>query len=213
MNLSELRENYTQGGINKADVSPNPFEQLAAWLQLARDQKIKDSNAMIVGTANKKGVVTSRTLLLKGIVDEKLQFFTNYNSQKARDLAENPHASMTILWKELERQICIHGTVQKTSREISEEYFKTRPYDSKIGAWVSENQSTRIAKRADLESRKMEFEARFPNKDEVPCPGFWGGYELTPSHIEFWQGREGRLHDRLAYHLDVNNWILERLSP
>ncbi len=213
MNLSELRENYTHGGISKADFSSNPFAQLAEWLQLARDQKIKDSNAMTVATANKEGLVTSRTLLLKGIVDEKLQFFTNYNSQKARDLAENPHASMTILWKELERQICIRGTVKKTSRGISEEYFKTRPYDSQIGAWVSESQSAGIANRASLESRKAEFEAQFPNKNEVPCPDFWGGYELTPTHIEFWQGREGRLHDRLCYLSSETGWTLDRLSP
>lgn len=213
MNLSELRENYTKGGIHKADISPNPFEQLKEWLQLARDQKIPDSNAMTLATANKDGVVSSRTLLLKGIFDEKLQFFTNYQSHKAQDLAENPNASITLLWKELERQICVRGTVEKTSREISEEYFNSRPYDSRIGAWVSERQSSGIPDRATLKERQAEIEARFPDHDNVPCPDFWGGYELTPTYIEFWQGRAGRLHDRLRYRPEGGDWVVERLSP
>lgn len=214
MNLSELRENYTKGGIHKGDMNADPFAQLTEWLQVARNQKeIKDSNAMTVATANKDGVVSSRTLLLKGIFEEKLQFFTNYQSHKARDLVVNPNASLTILWKELERQICIRGTVEKTSREISEEYFNSRPYDSRIGAWVSEQQSSSIPNRATLKERQKEIEARFPDRDNVPCPDFWGGYELTPTYIEFWQGREGRLHDRLCYRPEGDRWVLERLSP
>ena len=213
MNLADLRENYTQGGISVAGMHPDPFAQFTKWLKVVHEQKIRDANAMTLATANARGVVTSRTVLLKGIVAEKLQFFTNYQSQKASDLAENPHASVTFWWKELERQICIRGTVEKTSREISEEYFKTRPYDSQIGAWVSEKQSERVDSRATLEARKTELEARFPDNTDVPCPEFWGGYQITPTYLEFWQGRQGRLHDRLLYLAEGGRWNLERLSP
>jgi pyridoxamine 5'-phosphate oxidase len=213
MNLADLRENYTKGGIRIAEMHPSPFAQLEEWFQVARDQKIPDSNAMNLATSNKEGLITSRTVLLKGVVEKKLQFFTNYQSQKARDLAENPHAAMTFHWRELERQICIRGTVEKTSREVSEAYFKSRPYDSQIGAWVSEKQSSRIGVRSKLEDRQAEFEARFPNQEDLPCPEFWGGYELKPTYIEFWQGRQGRLHDRLCYFIKDDAWSLDRLSP
>lgn len=213
MNLADLRENYTKGGISTAGMAADPFEQFQEWIKVAHDQRIPDANAMTVATASKEGIVTSRTLLLKGLVEGKLQFFTNYQSQKARDLAENPHASLTILWKELERQICIRGTVKKTSRKVSETYFQTRPYDSRIGAWVSEKQSDRIDMRSTLEARQAEIEARFPDENDVPCPDFWGGYELTPTYLEFWQGRQGRLHDRLRYLAEDGEWSLDRLSP
>lgn len=213
MNLADLRENYTQGGIRVAEMHPDPLIQLEEWFKVARDQGITDSNAMNLATANQEGIVSARTVLLKGIVKEKLQFFTNYESQKGRDLAENPNASMTFHWRELERQICIRGTVQKTSRATSEAYFRTRPYGSQVGAWVSEKQSARIDVRATLETRDAELKARFPESGEVPCPDFWGGYELTPTYIEFWQGRQGRLHDRLRYLSKDAKWTIDRLSP
>ncbi len=213
MNLSDLRENYTKGGIRIAEMHPSPFAQLEEWFQVACDQKIPDSNAMNLATSDKEGVVTSRTILLKGIANEKLQFFTNYQSQKAKDLAANPNAALTFHWRELERQINIRGTVAKTSREISEEYFQSRPYDSQIGAWVSEKQSSRVGVRSTLEARQAELETRFPKSEKVPCPDFWGGYEFTPTYIEFWQGRQGRLHDRLRYLIKDKSWIIERLSP
>lgn len=213
MNLADLRENYTKGGIRLSSMSADPFEQFEEWMQVAHEQKIPDANAMTVATASKDGVVSARTLLLKGMVEGKLQFFTNYQSQKARDLAENSHAAMTFHWKELERQICIRGTVKKTSREVSEAYFNSRPYGSRIGAWVSEKQSDRIGMRATLETREAALLERFPEGSEVPCPDFWGGYELTPNYLEFWQGREGRLHDRLRYLANGSKWTLDRLSP
>ncbi len=214
MNLSDLRENYTKGGIRIAEMHPSPFAQLEEWFLVAREQKIPDSNAMNLATSNQEGLVSSRTVLLKGIVNEKLQFFTNYRSQKARDLAENQHAALTFHWRELERQINIRGTVEKSSREVSEAYFKSRPYSSQIGAWVSEHQSARVGVRSSLEAREAELITRFPESGEVPCPEFWGGYELRPSYIEFWQGRQGRLHDRICYlKTDQEDWSLERLSP
>ncbi len=213
MNLADLREDYTRGGISRASIQTDPLEQFKEWLKVAHEQKIPDANAMTVATAGNNGIVTSRTLLLKGIVDGRLQFFTNYRSQKARDLAENPNASMTLLWKELERQICVRGTVEKTTRQTSEDYFKVRPYDSQIGAWVSENQSESISNRAAIASRQAELEAQFPKGTEIPCPDFWGGYQLTPTYIEFWQGRHGRLHDRLCFRRSGDAWDLKRLSP
>ena len=213
MNLADLRENYTKGGISIAGMSADPFEQFHEWIKVAHDQKIPDSNAMNLATANCEGIVTSRTVLLKGLIEEKFQFFTNYHSQKARDLAENPHASLTFHWKELERQISIRGTVEKTSREVSEAYFATRPYESRLGAWVSESQSNCIGIRSTLESRYAALTARFPDKNNVPCPDFWGDYQLTPTYLEFWQGRQGRLHDRLRYLAKGAKWSLDRLSP
>ena len=213
MNLADLRENYTKGGIHEADMLPNPVDQLADWIKTARDAGIPDANAMTVATANASGEVSSRTLLLKGIEGRSLQFFTNYRSAKAQDLAENPHASITFLWKELERQVCIRGTVAKTSREASQNYFNIRPYDSQIGAWVSERQSEVIPDRALLEQRDREYREKFPETEGVPCPDFWGGYQLTPTYLEFWQGRQGRLHDRLRYRLEGDIWVMERLSP
>jgi len=162
MNLSELRENYTKGGIRIAEMAPSPFQQLEDWFQVARDQNITDSNAMNLATANQEGIVTSRTVLLKGIVNDRLQFFTNYQSKKGRDLAENPNASLSFHWRELERQITIRGTVKKTSREVSEEYFQSRPYGSKIGAWVSEKQSSRIGVRSPLPPQRRQLEHRAP---------------------------------------------------
>ena len=213
MNLADLREDYTKGGISRTDLPADPFETFEAWLKVAHEQRIPDANAMTVATASKDGVVTSRTLLLKGIVDGKLQFFTNYRSQKARDLSENPHAAITLHWKELERQICVRGSVQKTSRQTSEDYFQVRPYGSQIGAWVSEEQSGIIPHRETIAAREADLRQRFPEGTTVPCPDFWGGYELTPDYLEFWQGRQGRLHDRLRYLRKGSDWKLERLSP
>lgn len=211
--LSDLRENYTKGGISIEEMPSSPFQQLEEWCQLAREQKIPDSNAMNLATSDHKGVISSRTVLLKGISSEKLQFFTNYQSKKAQDLCENPYAALSFHWRSLERQINIRGRVEKTSREVSEDYFKTRPYHSQIGAWVSERQSESIPDRSTLETRQRELEIRFPSSTNVPCPNFWGGYQLTPTYIEFWQGRQGRLHDRLCYTLKEESWTLERLSP
>ena len=213
MNLADLREDYTKGGISHDSIHSDPFTQVEEWLKVAHEQKIPDANAMTVATAGRNGVVTSRTLLLKGLVDGKLQFFTNYRSQKANDLNENPNASITILWKELERQICVRGTVEKTSRKASEDYYKIRPYDSQIGAWVSEHQSEAIIDRATIATRQKDLERKFPKGIDVPCPEFWGGYQLTPNYIEFWQGRQGRLHDRLCFLKSGENWDLKRLSP
>ncbi len=213
MNLAELRENYTQGGLEISDVSPSPFQQFQDWIQQAQDAQIIEPNAMTLSTANASGEVSARTVLLKGIEDETFQFFTNYQSRKANDLSENPHASLTFLWKELERQVCIRGTVSQTSREISEAYFHSRPYESQIGAWTSAKQSGKLLSRASLEERDAELRKKYAKEQEVPLPDFWGGYALAPHSIEFWQGRPSRLHDRICYQGEGSQWSLTRLSP
>jgi len=213
MNLPELRENYTMSGLKVADVNLDPIQQFEHWMTQALEAELFEPNAMTLSTANAKGVVSSRTVLLKGLENGRFQFFTNYQSRKAQDLEENPHASVTFLWKELERQICIRGTVTKTSREVSEAYFHSRPYGSQIGAWVSEKQSHSVPVRAYLEKKEVQMRERFPDSSPVPLPEFWGGYALKPTYIEFWQGRPCRLHDRIVYTLVDEKWRIARLSP
>lgn len=213
MNLADLRENYTKGGIRLADMDPDPLVQLELWLTAARDGGIREPNAMNLATSNSTGHLSIRTVLLKALDQGSLRFFTNYRSRKARDLAANPNAAINFLWKDLERQVCLRGRVRKSSREVSEAYFRTRPYASQIGAWVSERQSEEVSVRAVLELREQELLKRFPEETDVPCPDFWGGFDFQPSHIEFWQGRESRIHDRIRYRQELGAWVIERLSP
>lgn len=213
MNLPALRENYAMAGLSRADLKDDPFTQFELWMEQALESEIIEPNAMTLSTINAEGHPSSRTVLLKGMNQEKFSFFTNYSSRKAQDLEANPHAALTFLWKGLERQVCIRGTVKRTSREVSKEYFHSRPYGSQIGAWVSESQSGEVPDRATLEKREAELIKRFPESEEVPLPDFWGGYELAPQSIEFWQGRPGRIHDRLCYQREGDDWKVARLSP
>ena len=213
MNLGELRENYAQSGIEISDMESDPFLQFEKWMIQAQEAQIIEPNAMTLATSNANGDISSRTVLLKGLSGDGFEFFTNYDSQKGQDLAANPKAAITLLWKELERQVCIRGVVEKTSREISADYFHSRPYGSQIGAWVSEKQSGVIADRVYLEARDAELRKKFPESEEVPLPDFWGGYRLLPSVIEFWQGRPSRLHDRISYRKNESAWEISRLSP
>ena len=213
MKLGELRENYTQNGLRVSEADPNPFRQFEKWMIEAQEAGIIEANAMTLATSAGDGSVSSRTVLLKGLHEKTFQFFTNYQSKKARDLAENPLASLTFLWKELERQVNIRGTVEKTSREISQEYFHSRPYGSQIGAWVSEWQSGEVPNRDQLAEREKQFREKYPESEVVPLPDFWGGYQLKPHYIEFWQGRPSRLHDRICFQLENEQWRVSRLSP
>jgi len=166
---------------------------------------------MVLSTVDKNGRPSSRNVLLKGVDERGFIFFTNYDSRKGRELSENPNASLTFYWVELERQVCVAGSVGKISREESEAYFKSRPRGSKLAAWAS-NQSDVVEDRAALEAKWNEMEKKFPNK--VPLPPNWGGFVLKPDRIEFWQGRPSRLHDRFCYTRQKNNsWKLERLAP
>jgi pyridoxamine 5'-phosphate oxidase len=211
--LAELRENYTQSGLRRADLDPDPIVQFRSWLDEAAGAGIVEPNAMTLATADREGQPSARTVLLKGLDERGFCFFTNYASRKGRDLEANPRAAVVFLWKELERQVTVRGTVEKTSVEESEAYFRTRPHGSQIGAWVSEKQTSEIPGRDMLEDRDQALLELHPEGSEVPLPPFWGGYRLTPGHIEFWQGRPGRLHDRLAYTRREDGWDLARLSP
>ena len=212
MNLAELRREYTLAGLSEADVAADPIEQFQKWFQQALDAGIVEPNAMVLATTTKDGIPSTRVVLLKGFDKRGFTFFTNYESRKARELAENPRASTTFPWIALERQVVINGTVTKGSREEAAAYFKLRPRGSRLGAWVS-TQSKVIPSRQFLEERLREVEAQYPGED-IPLPEYWGGYLLTPDEIEFWQGRPNRLHDRLRYSRQPNGaWRIERLSP
>jgi pyridoxamine 5'-phosphate oxidase len=212
MNLAALRREYTLAGLSEADLAADPVEQFQKWFRQAVEGGILEPNAMVLATVNKEGVPSTRVVLLKVVDQRGFAFFTNYESRKARELAENPHAALTFPWTELERQVTILGSVTKVSREESLEYFKLRPRGSRLGAWVS-TQSTVIPGREYLEAKLGELEDKYPG-EEVPLPPYWGGYLVVPDQIEFWQGRPNRLHDRLRYVRQADGgWRVERLSP
>lgn len=209
--LQQLREEYTSNSLNESDILPDPVNQFNLWLSEAIRSEVPEANALTLATADLNGKPYSRVVLLKE-VDTGFVFYTNYESNKGRQLAENPQASMCFLWKELERQVRINGRVEKLSEAESDEYFKSRPYQSQIGAWAS-RQSSVVENRGELERKFAELKARF-EEGKVPKPDFWGGYRLIPYSVEFWQGRPGRLHDRIVYTSDnENGWTTCRLSP
>ena len=208
--LADLRRDFSSKGLMESDADASPFVQFASWMNQALASEIPDANAMTVATVGEDGRPDARVVLLKYYGEEGFVFFTNYESKKGRDLAANPHAVLHFFWPQLDRQISIHGSVEKTSREVSDQYFKSRPLESRIGAWAS-NQSRIIESRAFLEERFEEFKNKFG--ENVPLPDFWGGFRLTPERFEFWQGRQSRLHDRLCYTLGANDWVIYRLSP
>ena len=198
--------------LNEDQVDPNPFKQFAIWFQHAEAAVPILPNAMTLATATKNGVPSARVVLLKGFDERGFVFYTNYESQKGRDLDENPVASLSFYWAELARQVRITGTVTRTTQAESEEYFHSRPIDSQLGAWAS-NQSEVISGRNVLENRMEELWKEYAEKT-IPLPPYWGGYRVTPFIIEFWQSRESRLHDRLRYRLSPEGkWIIERLAP
>lgn len=209
--IAALRRDYMLRGLDEADLDPDPVRQFAAWFHEAIEAKvIAEPNAMVLSTVSAEGQPRGRFVLLKGFDSSGFIFFTNYQSAKGRDLALNPQAALTFGWIELERQVCIEGKVTQTPRIAVENYFKTRPRGSRLGAWAS-SQSQVIPNRDILVSQLKDAESRF--SDDVPPPPEWGGYLLVPERIEFWQGRTNRLHDRLRYRREGPNWIIERLAP
>jgi pyridoxamine 5'-phosphate oxidase len=234
MAIADLRRDYQADTLDRAQLASDPLVQFQLWFGIAvgaqsgsRWRKISialyklwqallgrsspDANAMTLCTVAADGRPSSRTVLLKGAEARGFIFFTNYDSRKGNELAANPNAALTFFWPELERQVCVAGTVTKLSKEESETYFKSRPRGSQISAWAS-NQSSVVPDRAALEKQWREIESKFPS--EIPLPPNWGGYILSPTRIEFWQGRPSRLHDRFCYTRQADgSWTMERLSP
>jgi pyridoxamine 5'-phosphate oxidase len=214
--LAAMRRSYRRAGLSETDLAPDPYTQFARWLITAAEAELPEPNAVILATADERGRPSARTVLLKGYDEAGFVFYTNYRSRKARDLAVNPHASLLFPWQAIDRQVTVLGMVSRVSAEQSAAYFRTRPRDSQLGAWAS-RQSTTIASRAELDERFAELAKRWPPGTQVPTPDFWGGYRLRPDIVEFWQGRESRLHDRLRYrraeHGDTVEWVIERLAP
>ena len=212
LRLAQLRREYTLAGLREQDLAPDPIVQFQRWFEDALASGIVEPNAMVLATADKSARPSSRLVLLKLVDGRGFVFFTNYSSRKGRELAKNPHASLTFPWHALERQVCVTGTISKVSREEAEAYFKLRPRGSRLGANVS-RQSEVVPSRDVLERRLAELERQHPG-DAIPMPAEWGGYVLAPEEIEFWQGRPNRLHDRLRYRRQPHEeWLIERLSP
>lgn len=209
-NFAAIRKEYKQKSLLEKNVDPDPIRQFQQWWNEAVTSNIDEPNAMTLAAADKHGKPSARIVLLKGVSNEGFVFFTNYQSRKGKELAENPHASLLFFWKEIERQVRIEGTVSKTSEEISSKYFLSRPESSRIGAWSSP-QSTVIKNREVLENNVLKYQKQFAG--QIPKPPHWGGYIVKPTVIEFWQGRPSRLHDRLQYTFDNNKWTMERLAP
>ncbi|HEX7655243.1 MAG TPA: pyridoxamine 5'-phosphate oxidase [Verrucomicrobiae bacterium] len=234
MNLSDFREDYRHDSLDRAQLNPDPVAQFETWFRQATGEKSQsrwrkigialyklwsaicnhrpaDINAMTLSTVGADGQPSSRTVLLKTVDARGFIFFTNYDSRKGRELAANPQAALNFFWPELERQVCVAGTVAKLPVTESEAYFKSRPRGSRIGAWAS-HQSQPVADRAVLEKLWQELERKFPG--DVPLPPNWGGFILNPQRIEFWQGRPSRLHDRFQYVRQTDGaWKIDRLCP
>jgi pyridoxamine 5'-phosphate oxidase len=209
--LARLRKEYSRQSLDESCVDLNPFEQFRHWFEEAMKAELQDPTAMVLATATPEGKPSARVVLLKGFDERGLVFFTNYEGRKSAELTANPQAAVLFFWVELERQIRVEGTVEKTSKQESEEYFKTRPSEHRLSAWAS-NQSSVIPSRDFLEQKISNLKSRYGNR-EIPLPPFWGGFRLQPQVFEFWQGRENRLHDRVRYLLQGGVWQIERLSP
>ena len=207
--LENLRQHYDHEGLHEDNLSADPFVQFKSWFKDAMNAGIIEPNAMTLSTVDKEGIPHSRIVLLKD-VNEGFTFYTNYSSQKGKEIEDNPNASLLFFWDKLARQVRLNGILKKVPRETSVEYFNSRPYGSRIGALAS-NQSSQINDRNILVDKYNSLLDEFP--ENPPCPDNWGGYQFNPSKIEFWQGRESRLHDRLVYELIEDNWKIYRLSP
>ena len=209
-NIADLRKSYERAELDEGASEADPLKQFALWFEQALHAQLPEPNAMTLATVGDDGRPSTRVVLIKGFDERGIVWYTNYDSRKGRELAAHPFAALQFHWVELERVVRIEGRVDKVSAEESDAYFRTRPLDSRIGAWASP-QSEVIASRATLVAKAAKVSAQFLLNP--PRPPHWGGYRLTPDRWEFWQGRPSRLHDRLRYRLDAGSWVRERLAP
>ncbi|MFF5665516.1 pyridoxamine 5'-phosphate oxidase [Streptomyces griseofuscus] len=212
-----MRKQYRADGLAEQDLATHPMDQFARWFEdaarAALHGTLYEPNAMVVATADAEGRPSSRTVLMKQFDTEGFVFYTNYDSRKGRDLTANPYVSLLFPWHPLARQVIVAGGVRRTGRDETAAYFRTRPHGSQLGAWASA-QSTVIGSRAELDAVYAELADRYPEGERVPVPPHWGGFRVVPQSVEFWQGRENRLHDRLRYTARPDGtWGVERLSP
>ncbi len=210
ISIAHLRKDYSLKSLDESDVDADPFAQFAAWFEEAIRAEVLEPNAMNLSTVDDRGRPAGRIMLLKGVDDRGFVFFTNYGSRKGRDLAAHPAAALTFLWKELERQVRVEGTIEKVDAAESDAYYEVRPLGSRIGAWASP-QSETVREPRLAGKRAPAFAAKYG--EHPPRPPHWGGYRVVPDCVEFWQGRQSRLHDRIAYRLENGRWTLGRLAP
>ncbi len=210
--ISKMRRSYGEIGLHESNLNLNPISQFQLWLKEASDNPmVVEANAMVLAT-NSQDQPTARTVLLKDVTEAGFTFFTNYNSAKSKSIERNPKVSLLFPWYPMERQVKILGSASRISGADSDAYFATRPWSSQIGAWASE-QSAPLSSREELEKRWAEFATKYPEGSQVPRPPHWGGFLVTPTMIEFWQGRYSRLHDRIRYTRDASTWKVERFYP
>jgi pyridoxamine 5'-phosphate oxidase len=209
--LSRIRNEYSQRSLSKQVVSKDPLEQMRLWLDEAIRSQVNEPTAMNLATADSEGIPSSRMVLLKDLTDRGLVFYTNYNSRKGHQIEANAYVSLVFFWPELERQVRVEGTVEKTDEEKADEYFQSRPELSRLAAWASD-QSSAVPNRSYLENRMKALTEEFEGQ-HIPRPPHWGGYTVIPRRFEFWQGRRNRLHDRIEYYLYDEGWKIQRLAP
>ncbi|MEV6106755.1 pyridoxamine 5'-phosphate oxidase [Streptomyces sp. NPDC051940] len=207
-----MREQYRTAGLLEAELAAEPVGQFDRWFKEAVDGGVFEPNAMIVSTADAAGRPSSRTVLLKQYDRAGFVFFTNYTSRKGRELAANPYLSLLFPWHPIARQVIVSGRAERTPRHETVAYFRGRPHGSQLGAWAS-RQSSVVASREELDRLYAELDERYPEGEQVPAPPEWGGFRVVPETVEFWQGRENRLHDRLRYVREDDGWRVERLCP
>jgi pyridoxamine 5'-phosphate oxidase len=211
-NIAEIRKEYVKATLDVSTVNSDPVLQFQIWFNEALQSQVIEPNAMNLATVNNEGKPSSRIVLLKGIENKKLLFYTNYQSKKGKELETNPACALTFFWPDLERQVRIEGIVERVDAKTSETYFQSRPRGSQVGAWASP-QSSPIKDRAILEERAMQIDKKYHGQEKLPKPHQWGGYQVDPLLIEFWQGRASRLHDRIEYVKIDGVWKINRLAP